>query len=104
MREDRRFDIELLGDGFDHRGGQRLVKAQGSAEVAHQGELHSEAEPVVRAPVPPRECEILRRQGIAAQSLVTLERRVEEQGTRVWREELDRWRGHGGSGTGGSVP
>ena len=28
----------------------------------------------------------------------------EEQGTRVWREELGEWRRHGRSGTGGSVP
>lgn len=54
--------------------------------------------------MPPREREVLRRQGAAAQSLVAVGGRVEEQGTRVWREELGGRRGHEGSGTGGSVP
>ncbi len=54
--------------------------------------------------MPPCERKVLRREGAATQGLVALGRRVEEQGTRVWREELGGWRGHGRSGTGGSVP
>ncbi len=96
--EDGGLDVELVGDGLDDRGGRRLVQTQGAAEVAHQGELHGEAEPVVRAPVPPREREVLRRQGATAHGLVAVGRRVEEQGTRGWREELGGWRGHGDPG------
>lgn len=103
QREDGGLDAELVGDGLDYRGGWRLIQAQGAAEVAHQGELHGEAEPVVRAPVPSRERKVLQRQGAAAQSLVAVDRRVKEQGTHGWREELGGWRGHGRSGTGGSV-
>ena len=96
--EDGGLDAKLVGNGIDNRVRQRLFQAQQPAQVAHEGELHGKAEPVVRAAVPPRECQVLGRQGTSAQGIIAVGRRVEQKSTRVRREELGGQGGHGISG------
>jgi len=77
--EDGGLDAKLVGNGIDDRVRQRLVQAQRPAQVAHEGKLHGKAEPVVRAAVPPCECQVLGRQGTSAQGIIAVGRRVRAQ-------------------------
>jgi hypothetical protein len=76
-------DSELIRDHLDDSGGQLLLSPQRSAEIMDEGELHGEAEPVVRASMPLGQRDVLRREPIAALHLVVLVRGVKEGRTGV---------------------
>ena len=91
-----RIGAELIGDDVDHGRGHPLAGAQRAAEVAHEGELHREAEPVVRPATAACQGDVVWGERASPGGLVVIEGRV-KQGRALGRGQ-DRGRDGGRRG------
>jgi hypothetical protein len=85
--KDDRIDADLLGNGVDYGCRQNFTGLQGAAEVSDEGQLNSEAETVVRAPVPLRQGDILGGEDIAPLRFVMTVGRIEQGGACCGRQD-----------------
>ena len=85
--EDDRIDADLLGNGVDYGCRQNFTGLQGAAEVSDEGQLNSEAETVVRAPVPLRQGDILGGEDIAPLRFIMTVGRIEQGGACCGRQD-----------------